>query len=171
MRGQRPARPNKLALLSALQSQVEHDLEGLERSQTDSKEAATHEENRAEHAKDTRATEQSYLARGLAKRVEDLRRCAAVLSSLDIQDFKEGQNIAITALISVEDEESGEVQTWWLVPVAGGLELQEATWEQPIRTLTPTSPFGQALLGLGKGDTGEVRTPKGRRAFEVLEVF
>ena len=65
---------DKASLLAALVTKVQTDLKALERRQRDTQEAATHEENRAEHAKDTRATEQSYLARGLADRVEDLVR-------------------------------------------------------------------------------------------------
>jgi hypothetical protein len=68
--------------------------------------------------------------------------------------------------IRVEDEPSATV--WWLVPAAGGLELndQGAT----IRTLTPAAPLGRALLGLHIGDEASFSTPRGHRFFELLGI-
>jgi hypothetical protein len=64
--------PDKEALRIDLLEGIRKDLATLTRTQKDASEGATHSENRAEHAKDTRATEQGYLARGLAERVEEL---------------------------------------------------------------------------------------------------
>lgn len=158
----------KRGLLTDLVQQVRADLESLARSQRDTRAAATHEENRAEHAKDTRATEQSYLARGLADRVEDLRRTEALLTQVELTAFAEGDPIALTAIVRLADEQAVEPQTWWLMPAAGGREI---AWRgQSLRTLTPVSPLGRALLGLQEGDEGAFDTPRGRRQFEVLEV-
>ena len=63
---------DKAAVLCALRERVGADLDALVRRQRDVQAGAVHEEKRAEHAKDTRATEQSYLARGLAERVAEL---------------------------------------------------------------------------------------------------
>lgn len=164
----------KNALLDALIVQVEDQLTALVRRQQDTADGATHEESRSEHAKDTRATEQSYLARGLAERVEQSRRTVAALHHLELQTFEISDPIAISALVTLETEsEEGAAKTerWFVVPGAGGLELElEATESAPIRTVTPVSPLGRSLLGLVAGDEGEVRTPRGRRAFEVVDV-
>ncbi len=161
---------SKASLLDSLRARVAVDLEALERRQKDTQEGATHEESRAEHSKDTRATEQGYLARGLAERVADLKRTAAALDALELRAFGPADPIAVTALVLVEsdDEEAPKRQMWFLVPGAGGLELDEAGIR--VRTVTPISPLGRALLGLREGDEGRVGTPSGERTLEVLEV-
>jgi len=162
---------DKSRLLGALRARVAADREALERRQRDAQAGSTHEESRAEHAKDTRATEQSYLARGLADRVEELARTAAALDALPLKRFAPDDPIAITALVVLEsegDESECERQIWWLVAGAGGFELEESG--VTVRTATPVSPVGRALLGLQTGDEGIWRTPRGERRFEVLEV-
>jgi transcription elongation GreA/GreB family factor len=158
----------KDALLLDLLKQIRADLASLVRTQTDTHEAATHEENRAEHAKDTRATEQSYLARGLAGRVEGLRRTEHRLSGLELLDFDASVPIALTALVQIEDDLADSAQIWWLVPTAGGIEIHSAG--RPVRTITPAAPLGRALIGLCVGDEGAYETPRGRRSFEVLAI-
>ena len=79
---------DKAALLESLQARVSADLAALERRQMETQEGATHAESRAEHAKDTRATEQSYLARGLAERVADTRRTCTALATLELRSFE-----------------------------------------------------------------------------------
>ena len=163
---------DKIRLIDSLRAQVDADLDALERRQIDIQEGATHEESRAEHAKDTRATEQAYLARGLADRVADLRRTRTALATLDVRHFGPNDSIAVSALVTVSSEDDGDdapaCESWFVVPGAGGLELEEAGIR--IRTVTPVSPLGRALLGLRQGDQGTVRTPRGERALEVLEV-
>jgi len=159
---------DKSRLLRDLRERVMMDLEALMRRQQDTQQAATHAENRSEHAKDTRATEQSYLARGLAARVEDLRQTAGKLEKMGLVEFESQDSIELTALVVVRDAEADEPETWWLVPGPGGIELSQQNAR--IRTLTPTAPLGRALLGLHPGDEGSFATPRGERSFEVLEI-
>jgi transcription elongation GreA/GreB family factor len=160
---------NKTHLLQALRDSVAADLVALVRRQHDIQQGATHAENRAEHAKDTRATEQSYLARGLAIRVDELQQTAGHLANLEPLAFTAADPIALTALIVIRNEEDDETtETWWLVPGAGGIELVED--EIRIRTLTPASPLGRALIGLYEGDETTLSTPRGPRHLEILRV-
>jgi hypothetical protein len=170
---------DKQALLGDLRARVAQDLTALERRQRDAQAGSTHEESRSEHAKDTRATEQSYLARGLAERVEALRRATAALASMALCNFADDDPIAVTALVSISTrgggDESGDGDangadggTWWLIPAAGGFELPHGGGV--VRTLTPTSPLGRALLGLVVDDQGVFRTPRGEREFRVRGV-
>ncbi len=158
----------KHALLHALRQQVEDNLTTLLRRQQDTQNAATHEENRPEHSKDTRATEQSYLARGLAARVQDLRLAASQLAKVEARRFVIDEPVAVMALIATRVEDEPTSTLWWLVPAAGGLELMFRGMR--IRTLTPAAPLGRALVGLHVGDEASFATPRGRRTFEVLEV-
>lgn len=162
---------DKSRLLDALRARVAADLAALERQQRDTQAGSTHAESRAEHSKDTRATEQSYLARGLADRVEALARTGAALAALEIRDFEPEDPISVTAiavLTSGADEHTPRTQNWWIVAGAGGFELEQDG--VLVRTLTPTSPLGRALIGLQAGDEGTFRTPRGERRFEVIEV-
>ncbi len=158
-------------LLASLRARVAADREALERRQRDAQAGSTHEESRAEHAKDTRATEQSYLARGLADRVEDLARTAAAVDSMELRSFDANDAIAVSAIVTLEvEEEAGAVrqEAWWIVGGAGGIDVEQDG--VVVRTVTPVAPLGRALLGLQVGDEGEVRTPRGAKRFEVLGV-
>ena len=159
---------NKAALLLALRQQLDGNLATLLRRQQDTQKAATHEENRPEHSKDTRATEQSYLARGLANRVGDLREAANQLAKVDTRNFGSDEMVATLALVTIRVEGEDEPTVWWLVPAAGGLEL--ALSKTKIRTVTPAAPLGRALLGLHVGEDESFTTPRGRRSFELLEI-
>ncbi|HWZ89090.1 MAG TPA: hypothetical protein VNW92_09580, partial [Polyangiaceae bacterium] len=64
-----PAAPDKARILSLLRARVAADLATMSAAQRAVVVGATHEENRPENDKDTRALEQSYLARGQAQRV------------------------------------------------------------------------------------------------------
>lgn len=159
---------DKPDLLRELRQHVTLDLEALIRRQQDTQQGATHAENRAEHAKDTRATEQGYLARGLARRVEEIRQIADMLSKLDLTDFDSQTPIGLTALVVLREADEPEIQTWWLVPGPAGIELRQQ--HERVRTLTPAAPLGRALIGLQVGDPGSFSTPRGTRSFEILSI-
>jgi transcription elongation GreA/GreB family factor len=159
---------DKTRLLQDLREHVSSDLQALIRRQQDTQEGATHEENRSEHAKDTRATEQSYLARGLATRVHEMRKTATNLEKIELVNFDSRDPIGLTALVVLQETDEEESQTWWLVPGPGGIDLSQT--DVRIRTLTPAAPLGKALLGLHRGDEGSFSTPGGVRFFEVLEI-
>lgn len=159
---------DKSRLLRELRQRVASDLDALVRRQQDTQRGATHEENRAEHAKDTRATEQSYLARGLAARVEQVHQTANELGKIELMAFDTQDPIGLTALIVLRDADEIVSQTWWLVPGPGGIELSQQ--DARVRTLTPAAPLGRAPIGLRVGDEGSVSTPRGMRCFEILEI-
>ena len=158
---------DKQRLLRDLQDRIASNLDALVRRQQDTQKGATHEENRAEHAKDTRATEQSYLARGLAARVEEMRQTLSNLEKIELMSVDAQDPIGLTALVVLGDDDIQE-QTWWLLPGPGGIELSQAGTR--IRTLTQAAPLGRALIGLHLGDEGSFSTPGGVRQFEVLEI-
>jgi len=159
---------DKPELLERLRQQLDDSLATLLRRQKDTQQAATHEENRPEHSKDTRATEQSYLARGLATRVIDLRQAAGQLAKINARALAATDAVAVMALVRICVEDEAESTIWWLVPAGGGLELDYEG--RRIRTLTPAAPLGRALLGLHPDEEGFFTTPRGRRSFELLEI-
>ena len=155
---------DKTLVLAALRAHLELDLSAAVASQVRTQSGATHEESRPENAKDTRALESSYLARGQAQRVAELGRSLSSLSALQLRHFDAESSVALSALISLDDGQ--RVALCFLAPVGGGLELhvEAAT----VVVLTPHSPLGRALLGRRAGDELEVQTPQGVRQYSIL---
>jgi transcription elongation GreA/GreB family factor len=154
----------KLALKTELTSLLASDLETLERSHRASIEGATHEEAKPENDKDTRALEQSYLARGQAKRIDELRGHVAEVASMPCRDFTNGEPAAMGALVTIE-EDDGESHLF-MAPQGGGTRLRGGE----IQVVTPRSPLGVALLGKQEGDECEVRLAGRVRALVVVRV-
>ena len=151
--------PDKTVVLQALQSRVATQLAALTRSQQESQAGATHAETRAEDPKDMRSTEASYLARGLADRVAKWQFAAAQLASFEVRLFAPDAPVSAGALIAIEDEE-GEAQIHFFVPVAGGEKLDCAG--QILYSLSPESPLGREVLGRVAGEDFEFDLPRGR---------
>lgn len=145
---------------------LQREHETLSHAQRATHEGATHEEARPENDKDTRALEQSYLARGQAARVAQLERDLTLLQALALRSFEPGSTITVGALVCVED--AGTSQWLFLVPAGAGESL--LVGELHVKTVTPHSPLGRALAGSVEGDELEVRGPAGKRLLSVIEV-
>ncbi len=158
---------DKNALLEELRSHIAEQLDTLLNSQRTIQEGATHEESRAEDSKDTRATEASYLARGLAERVERLREDLARLEAFELRDFSGEDPIAAGALVNLEDEDAGST-IYILLPAAGGEAIPIP--ENTVRVLSPLSPLGQQLIGKQEGEDFEIDLPRGRLNPVISEV-
>lgn len=152
-------RIDKQEVLRLLRQRLAEQVATLTSSQNAAQSGATHEESRQEHPKDTRAIEAQYLARGLASRVETLRDGVAKLNALRLESFGEQDEIGLTALVGVVDEQ-GEAAIYFLVPVGGGETLKLG--RRLVQALTPLSPIGRALVGRQVGDEATVDLP-GRR--------
>jgi len=159
-----PAQPiDKNAVLDALRARVEKRLADVRTAQRDAQAGATHTEARPEHPKDTRAIEGSYLARGLAERVEALHDAVAVLRAIAPTAFGEHDAIALTALVGLHDE-NDEQSVYFLAPAGGGERLDiDGT---AVLVITPHAPLGQALVGRRVGD--EIALPLPGRRLDVV---
>ncbi len=153
----------KARLRSQLVARLCADLLVAERSQEATHEGATHEENRPENDKDTRALEQSYLARGQARRVAELRSEVALVKGMPVRDLTDDDPIALGALVLVEENERG--RTLLVAPGGGGAAL-----EGDVLVVTPSSPLGRALLGKRAGDDVELRAAGRTRSLTVTGV-
>lgn len=141
--------PSKSDLKAELLALLQADLDTLERAHRATREGATHEEAKPENDKDTRALEQSYLARGQAKRIEELRAGVADVAGLPLRDFADGA-AALGALVTVDED--GVESTLLVAPAGGGARLAGGA----VQVVTPKSPLGRALLGKRPGDEAEV---------------
>ncbi len=127
---------------------------------------AVHEEAKPENAKDTRALEASYLARGQALRAEELGETIERLRFLTLRDYGPDDAIGLGALVALEDD-AGERRVL-LLPVGGGLSVE--TPEGGVQLLSPAAPLGRALVEAMQGDEVEVRAAGRVRLCEILRV-
>jgi transcription elongation GreA/GreB family factor len=154
----------KQALKRELLERLGSELEVLERAQRAAAEAATHEEAKPENSKDTRAIEQSYLARGQAKRIEELRESLGELRSMTVRSFRDDQPISVGALVTIEEE--GTARRYFLAPQGGGTAICSGE----VQVITPKAPLGRALMGKTAGDGCEVTIAGRTREIAIVKV-
>lgn len=155
---------NKSALKEELIGVITADLETLERAHQATMAGATHEQAKPENDKDTRALEQSYLARGQAKRTEELRDGLASIQRMDVEAFAADKAVDVGALVTAEE---GVRTVRFLIALhGGGTRLSKGT----VQVVTPRSPLGEALLGKKVGDSCEVLTGGARRELELVGI-
>lgn len=150
----------KKALQAELLAALGHTLSTLEMAYAAAREGATHEEAKPENDKDTRALEQSYLARGQALRIETLRSGIAAVESMSLTDTEVGR---VGSLIQAEEDE--EAVTFFVAPEGGGTKLTGN-----VQVVTPAAPLGRALLGKRAGDEVELTLAGKMRSLSILSV-
>ena len=156
-------KPDKPALRTELVAQLTAQLATAQAAHAAAIEGATHAEAKPENDKDTRGLEQSYLARGQAQRVAELEAAVAETTKLKLRELGEGDPIAITAVVSVD--ENGAEHRFFVVPHGGGNILAGN-----IQVVTPTSPLGRALLGKKIDDEIEVVLPGKTRSLSITAI-
>ncbi|MEI9941714.1 MAG: GreA/GreB family elongation factor [Pseudomonadota bacterium] len=161
-----PAAIDKPEILKLLRDSVTADLQTMSAAQRVVVDGATHEENRPENDKDTRALEQSYLARGQAQRVVELQDALNLLKALEPRSFSAASAISLGALVALDD--GGDVVFYFIAPAGGGVRVSVGGAE--VRVVTPQSPIARALLGKHEGDDLELRTPQGVRECSIASV-
>lgn len=123
---------------------------------------ASGEESRAEGQYDTRATEASYLARGQAERVADLRRTRSWLEGVQAAP---SDCVEVGALLEVLMR--GRTELLFIAPMtAPSVEVEG----RAVRVVALGSPLGGALADAVAGDELEVDGPQGTITCEVLGV-
>jgi transcription elongation GreA/GreB family factor len=156
--------PSKPALKQALIEALEAELAILERAYRAAREGATHEEAKPENDKDTRALEQSYVARGQALRLEEARAGVADARAMSAEPFANGSPAALGALVVVDEDERR--LSFFLAPAGGGLALLDGA----VQVVTPKSPLGRVLLGKRAGDSCELRVGDRTRELDIVTV-
>lgn len=161
--------PDKRALLARVLESLTATRAMMAAAADDSRKGATHPENKQEGSKDMRSTEQSYLARGQALRVDELDEQLKRLRYFEPADCGEDDPIAVGALVEVEDAEGGEPpRLVFLLPHGGGVEV--TLDDRVVTIVTGTSPLGRALLGRALGEDIELRTGTGKRELTIVRV-
>lgn len=113
----------------------------------------------AENAEYTAARERQSFIEGRVAELEDKIRRAEVI---DVSKLS-GRVVKFGAKVRLADEDTGEETTYQIV----------GTDEADIKAglLSVTSPLACALIGKRVGDTVEVVTPSGTKAYEIVRVW
>jgi transcription elongation GreA/GreB family factor len=159
-----PSLPDKDAVVAALLTQVTDELTGVEAMAEATRDEATSAETKSEGKYDTRATEASYLARGQAWRIIELRKFATWLSAEVATRTLAEPVVQVGALVQVIGARS---EVLYIAPVGGG---KATIGDITVRTISPSSPLGEAMVELEVGDGFEVDSPRGLLAFEVSAI-
>lgn len=156
---------DKVALRDELARSLSSQLEIAQRAHLASVEGATHEEAKPENDKDTRALEQSYLARGQAQRLTELREGIKLLQGIPPRNLDISPCCSVGAVVEVNVE--GQTEVYWLAPAGGGTRLADGC----VQVLTPQSPLGRALVGSTAGDQCEAFVRGRAIELEIVDVY
>ena len=155
----------KSALREDLRAHLGRELEAAERAHSATVAGATHEEAKPENDKDTRALEQSYLARGQAVRAFELRVGLAEVDAMDLAPrVAGGERVVLGSLVTTREDE--KETTYWVAAHGGGARLEGGQ----VQVVTPSSPLGRALIGKGVGDEADVRIGGRSRTLVVVAI-
>jgi hypothetical protein len=157
--------PSKETLRAELVVHIEAELAAAVLAQKTTREGATHEQAKPENDKDTRALEQSYLARGQAKRVEELGADLHNVAGMQIRTFASEAPIALSAIIHITEDE--QTRVLFMCPAGGGTALGNGA----AIVTTPDSPLGRALLGQTAGEVVEAVIAGKKRELEIVRVL
>jgi transcription elongation GreA/GreB family factor len=159
--------PDKQRVRDAVVERLTLTLQHMAKTAEATRKDATHEEARPENDKDTRALEQTYLARGQAMRVEQLIEEREVLRFMPLPTFGADDALRAGALVQLESE-AGEKRCVFVLPQAGGTEVEVDGVH--VMVVTPTSSLGAAIVNRVLGDAVELRVRGVLKEYEITEV-
>ena len=111
----------------------------------------------SENAEYHSAREKQSFIEGRIKELEGVLSLAEVIDPKSLSG-----SVKFGATVTVVDEDTDEEKTWQIVGE------HEANIEAGL--LNIKSPIARALIGKDEGDSVEVRTPGGDRAYEILKI-
>jgi transcription elongation factor GreA len=112
----------------------------------------------SENAEYEAARERQSFVEGRVADIEDKLRRAEVI---DVSKLS-GKEVKFGAFVTIEDEDTDEKSSYQIVGV------DEADIDNGL--LSVSAPLGRALIGKTVGDSVEVTTPRGTKAYEITRV-
>jgi len=160
----------KAEVLKQIIAQLQMDLRTLEQAVELARDTATHADCLGSSKYETMGLEASYLAQGQGVRLLEVERALEYFKALDIQQSH--AEITLSSVVVVQDE-SAEVQVFWLAAQAGGLKLQCGSMmdSTTITVITPQAPFGRILMGKVASDEFEFGIGSKQSCYEIVEVY
>lgn len=158
---------DKKKLIQTIREYLLGELEIIKAAAKATYEAATHEESKPENEYDTRGLEASYLAGAQAKRIAEMEELLVVLKHIDPKNFRPQDKINFTAVVEIDN--NGKNQFLFILAKGGGVKVELDGKE--ILIVTPSSPLGEALQDLQKGDFAVIDSGETFKEFEILNVW
>ncbi len=148
-------------VIAAIRSVLQRELDDMGRANALARDEAT--STKPENKYDTRGLEASYLASAQIDRMIDLKR---LIAFYDVFHPPEVEAVGVGALVELEDDDGS---MWvFVAPHGGGTRVSVNA--RDVTVLSPRSPLGRALTGLGEGDEATWETPRGTRSLEIVSV-
>ncbi len=135
-------------------------VDALEAVARETASTSTDAEHIARSKYETFSLESSYLARGQAMRVEEMREALLKITAMTPS---ENHNVQLGALVELS-EPGGEAEWYWLVPAGGGEELEFEGHQ--INLLSLQSPLAQILYKKQSGEQINLAS----RTLQILSV-
>jgi len=154
----------KKLILESLLENLRKELKEVESAANSTKDLATADDLKSEGKYDTRAIEASYLASAQQKRVEEIKIDIQMLEDLELHPSEQLQMGSLALL-----EYNNQSRYYFLTSTSGGTML--TINGQAVLVISVFSPIGNEALGLKKGESFEVETPKELRNYKILEVY
>ena len=157
---------DKSKLVEHIRSSLEKNLEILKEAERITREAATHEESKPENEYDTRGLEASYLAGAQSKRIAETEELLVLFKHVELKHFTNNDAVTSTALVQVEL--NGKGSYFFIMSKGGGVNVNFEG--KRIQVITPSSPLGEALLGLKAGDTAIVENGDQVLEYDIVSI-
>lgn len=126
--------------------------QAMEEAAIEAREGATPAEKR----EDSRVVlEQSGLARAHQQRLQRAQADLALLEGFAPAPFEPKAKIGLGAIVEVDSDDSG--RTFFLAPAGAGVELHGPGGDGFLSVVTPSSPFGRAIMGCRVGDVVDIK--------------
>jgi transcription elongation factor GreA len=112
----------------------------------------------SENAEYAAAKERQSFIQGKIQEIENNLATSKVIDIEDIADDK----VFFGSIVTISDAETGESTTYQLVgPFESDIQQNK---------ISVTSPIGKALIGKEINDEVRVKTPRGLRIFEIMDI-
>lgn len=136
-------------IIEQITAQLQQELSLALMAANNAHKAATDDQSVAETQYDTLAIEQSYLAEGQSRRVDEIKFAIKRLQSIPLEALETKLKVDVGAVVQLE-KDIDKQQWFFLAPVAGGYRCKltlESNNILNIVVITPESPLGNALVG------------------------
>ncbi len=147
--------------------QMANELDAITAAAKSSFSTATNAAHHAEGKYDTFSLETSYLARGQAKRVAELREALERLQLLPLKTLGPDAPVQLSALVRLQAGD-GEKRSLFFGSAGGGEKISVEGEE--IVIVTSQSPLGRAVLGRTVGERFEIRIAGKPQTFTVISI-
>jgi transcription elongation GreA/GreB family factor len=163
---------DKTIIINQVTKQLKQELALALVAANNAHKAATDDQSVAETQYDTLAIEQSYLAEGQSRRVDEIKYAIKRLQYIPLEALKPKLKINIGSVVQLE-KDIDKQQWFFLAPVAGGYRCKLTLVNDTINivVITPESPLGAGMMGKVLDDEINIKIAEKRIADFITMVY